>query len=135
MQQHKISLKRKNCKSEDEYKYIGFEVLTAVGVKSTVFWVLMVCSLETGRCFGGIYCLQLQGQSIKQARNQQRQVGNMRYTALQPRRNICCTSNITINQIVNYQTERKCNIVSNILLHITYLFLVSCQPSYIQFVF
>jgi hypothetical protein len=112
MQQHKISLKRKNSKSEDKHKYIGFKVFTAVSVKSAVFWVVIVCSLETGQCFGRIHYLHLQGQSIEQARNQHKQAGSMCYTALQPRRNLWCTSNITINQSVNYQTERKYSIVS-----------------------
>jgi hypothetical protein len=39
---------------------VGFEVLTALTVKSTIFWVVMPCSsVQVEWCFGGIYCLLL----------------------------------------------------------------------------
>jgi hypothetical protein len=33
--------------------YVGFEVLMAVTMKSMVFWVIMLCDLETAQHFGG----------------------------------------------------------------------------------
>jgi hypothetical protein len=50
---------------------IGFEVLTAVVMKSTIFWDITPCSsLSVNRCFGGTYRLHLQGRRISRARNQ-----------------------------------------------------------------
>jgi hypothetical protein len=37
----------------------GFEILIAVIVKRSVFWIVMPCSSETAKHFRGIYCLQL----------------------------------------------------------------------------
>jgi hypothetical protein len=49
----------------------GFEVLTAVVMKSTVIWDIMPCSpLKVNRRFGGTYRLYLQGGRISQAGNQ-----------------------------------------------------------------
>jgi hypothetical protein len=48
----------------------GFEVLTAVVRKSTVFWHITPCSpLKVNRRLGGIYRLHLQGPRISRARN------------------------------------------------------------------
>jgi hypothetical protein len=53
----------KNC-------HVGFEVLTAVIMKSTIFWDITPCSsLSVNRRFGGTYRLHLQGQKIRRARN------------------------------------------------------------------
>jgi hypothetical protein len=50
---------------------VGFEVLTVVVMKSTVFWYITLCSmLKVNRDFGGIYCHHVQGRRISQARNQ-----------------------------------------------------------------
>jgi hypothetical protein len=50
--------------------YAGFEVLTAVVMKSTIFWDIMPCSLlKANRHFGGTHRLHLQCQ-IRQARYQ-----------------------------------------------------------------
>jgi hypothetical protein len=39
-------------------KYVGFEVLTVVTVKSTVFWnVKLYCSVEIPKHFGGTSCV------------------------------------------------------------------------------
>jgi hypothetical protein len=52
--------------------YFGFEVLTAaVNMMISVFWVVMLCGLETTQQFGGTYCLHLQDKSVNQARNRQ----------------------------------------------------------------
>jgi hypothetical protein len=53
------------------YDNVRFQVLTAVVIKSTIFWDTTPCSLlkVNGR-FGGTYRLQLQGQRICWARNQ-----------------------------------------------------------------
>jgi hypothetical protein len=50
---------------------LGFEVLTAVVMKSSIFWDIKPCSpLKFNRRFGGTYRLHLQGQKISRARNQ-----------------------------------------------------------------
>jgi hypothetical protein len=50
---------------------VGFEVLTAVVMKSSVFWDKTPCSLvKVNWCFGETYRLHLQGRRVKQARNQ-----------------------------------------------------------------
>jgi hypothetical protein len=49
----------------------GFEVLTAVVMKSTIFWDITPCSpLKVNRRLGGTYRLHLQGRKISRARNQ-----------------------------------------------------------------
>jgi hypothetical protein len=46
---------------EDSNYYVGSEVLTAVVMKSTVFWDITPCSpLKVNRNFGGTYRLHLQ---------------------------------------------------------------------------
>jgi hypothetical protein len=41
---------------------VGFESLTAVVMKSTIFWDITPCSpLKINRRFGGIYCLHFHG--------------------------------------------------------------------------
>jgi hypothetical protein len=43
---------------------VGFEVLTTVTIKSTVFWDVMPCCLvEFQQRFGKTYCLRLQGRT------------------------------------------------------------------------
>jgi hypothetical protein len=51
---------------------VGFEILTAVVMKSTIFWDITPCSpLSVNRRFGGTYRLHLQGRkNISPARNQ-----------------------------------------------------------------
>jgi hypothetical protein len=50
---------------------VGFEVLTAVVMKSTIFWDLLLCSpLSVNRRFGGTYCLHLQSLRVSQTRKQ-----------------------------------------------------------------
>jgi hypothetical protein len=50
---------------------VGFEVLTAVVKKSTIFWDITPCSpLKFNRRFGGTHRLCLQGRRISRARNQ-----------------------------------------------------------------
>jgi hypothetical protein len=51
--------------------HVGFEVLTAVVMKSTIFWDITLCSLlNVNRRFRGIYHLHFQGRRISQTRNQ-----------------------------------------------------------------
>jgi hypothetical protein len=51
---------------------VGFEVLTAVFMKSSTFWDVTPCSLlKVNWCFGRICCLHLQGRKISEAKNQQ----------------------------------------------------------------
>jgi hypothetical protein len=48
-----------------------FEVLTAVVIKSSVFWDITSCNpLKFGQRFGGICRLHLQDRRISQVRNQ-----------------------------------------------------------------
>jgi hypothetical protein len=50
---------------------VGFEVLTAVVMKSSVFSDITLCGpLKVNRHFGGTCCFPLQGRRIPQARNQ-----------------------------------------------------------------
>jgi hypothetical protein len=50
---------------------VGSEVLTAVAMKTTIFWPITPCSpLKVSRRFRGTYRLHLQGQRISRARNQ-----------------------------------------------------------------
>jgi hypothetical protein len=52
---------RKSTKNlNQDSQYIGFEVLTAVVMKSTIFWDITPCSpLKVNRRFGGTYRLNL----------------------------------------------------------------------------
>jgi hypothetical protein len=51
--------------------YAGFEALTAVVMKISIFWDITPCSpLKANRQFGRIYRLNLHGRRINQARNQ-----------------------------------------------------------------
>jgi hypothetical protein len=53
-------------------KFVGFEVLTAVVIKSTIFWDITPCGpLKANWRFGGTYLLRLQGRRISRTRNQQ----------------------------------------------------------------
>jgi hypothetical protein len=55
----------------DQRSYFGFEVLTAVVMKTTLFWDITPCSsFKFNRRFGGTYRLHLQGRRISRARNQ-----------------------------------------------------------------
>jgi hypothetical protein len=67
----KVKLTLMSPKNARYKKSVGFEVLTAVVMKSSIFWDIMPCSpLEISRRFGGIYRLHLQGRIINRARNQ-----------------------------------------------------------------
>jgi hypothetical protein len=51
---------------ENHEEHVGFKVITAMVMKSTIFWVIMLCSpLTVNRCFGGKYRLHLQGRKNK----------------------------------------------------------------------
>jgi hypothetical protein len=59
--------------------YVGFEVLTAVVIKSSIFWDITSCSpLKVNRTFEGICRRNLQGQTISEVRNQ-REAGSTCY--------------------------------------------------------
>jgi hypothetical protein len=49
----------------------GFEVFTAVVMKSIIFWDMTPCSLSCTRRFGGTYRLHLQGRRIVQQTSKQ----------------------------------------------------------------
>jgi hypothetical protein len=64
------------CKCNSQQS-VGFEVLTAVVMKCTVFWDTTPCSpLKINRRFGGIYHLHLQGRKISRARNRRESRNN-----------------------------------------------------------
>jgi hypothetical protein len=53
------------------HKYLGFEVLRAVVMKSSIFWDIAPCGLlKIKRHFGGTYRLHLRGGIISRAGNQ-----------------------------------------------------------------
>jgi hypothetical protein len=52
---------------------VGYEVLIAVNMKSTIFWFVMLCTSERDQHFGRTYHLHLQGFKVSKARNQQKQ--------------------------------------------------------------
>jgi hypothetical protein len=53
----------------DRKNVVGFEVLTPVVMKNSIFWDITPCSLlKVNRLFGGIYRHHLQGRRISQAR-------------------------------------------------------------------
>jgi hypothetical protein len=55
----------------DIYYVAGFEVLTAMIMKSAIFWDITPCSpLKLNRRFGGKFRLHLQGRRISRVRNQ-----------------------------------------------------------------
>jgi hypothetical protein len=57
--------------SIDNFDNVGFEVLTVVVMKSTIFWDITPCSpLSVNRRFEGTYRHHLQGRKISWARNQ-----------------------------------------------------------------
>jgi hypothetical protein len=49
--------------------YFGFEILTAVLMKSSISWYIMCSPVKVNRRFGGTYRLHLQGRTVIQARN------------------------------------------------------------------
>jgi hypothetical protein len=52
--------------------YVGFEVLTAVVMKNSIFWDMAPCGpLKVNRYLGGKWKLHLQGRRISKARNKQ----------------------------------------------------------------
>jgi hypothetical protein len=54
------------------FRCVGFEVLTAMNMKSTVFWDVTPCSSETDRRFGGAYRLHIHSWRVGQARKQKK---------------------------------------------------------------
>jgi hypothetical protein len=67
--------------------YAEYEVLTAVVVKSTIYWDITPCSpLKVNRRFEGTYCLLLLGHKISRARNKR---GSMWQASI---RHVACIS-------------------------------------------
>jgi hypothetical protein len=57
--------------------YVGFEVLTAVIMMSSIFWDITLCSpLKANERFGGTYRFKLHGRKINQARNHYEAISN-----------------------------------------------------------
>jgi hypothetical protein len=57
---------------------VRYEVLTAVTMTSTVFWVVTSCSSEKALRIAGTYSLYLQGRNANKARNLQKQVDSFK---------------------------------------------------------
>jgi hypothetical protein len=70
----RVGLASTNCwydSRNNNHCLVGFKVLTAVVMKSTISWDITSCSpSKFKRCFGGAYRLHLQGRKISRARNQ-----------------------------------------------------------------
>jgi hypothetical protein len=49
--------------------YVRFQNLTAVYMKSCVFWNVTLCGSCKNQCFGGTYCFYHQGENNQRARN------------------------------------------------------------------
>jgi hypothetical protein len=61
-----------------EYICIRFEVLTAVVMKSSIFWDITPCSpLNVNNCFGGTCRLNLQGRRKSQVKYQREAGGKL----------------------------------------------------------
>jgi hypothetical protein len=61
----------------NSYMFVGFEVLTAMVMKSAVFSDVKSCRpVEVHRCFGGTYYLHFQGRMVSQAIDQQESGGS-----------------------------------------------------------
>jgi hypothetical protein len=64
---------------------VAVEILTAVDMKNSVFWDVLPCSpVKVNQCFGGIYCLHLQGLRVSQPRNQYETGSKMLYLFFDP---------------------------------------------------
>jgi hypothetical protein len=65
-------------REESVLAYVGSEVLTAVVMRSSIFWHITPCSpLKINRRFEGICVFHLQSQRIIQARNQGKTDSNL----------------------------------------------------------
>jgi hypothetical protein len=61
---------------------IGFELLTAVVMRSSIFWHITICSpLKAHRRFRGICLVHLQDRRIGQARNQHKARDKLNYSS------------------------------------------------------
>jgi hypothetical protein len=49
----------------------GFEFLTLVTMKNTVFWIVAPCNFVRARLVGGTYCFHLYGQRVSKSRKLQ----------------------------------------------------------------
>jgi hypothetical protein len=76
--------------SQTSSVYVGFEVLTAVVMKSTIFWDMTPCSpVNFNRRFGGTNPHHLQGRRISRARNQKVASRALKMEAIFFFRNVC----------------------------------------------
>jgi hypothetical protein len=96
---------------------IGFEVLTTVVMKSTIFWDITPCSpLKVNRRFGGTYHLHLQGRRISRARNQRENKWQAEDFQLTTR---CC---IPEDSTLRLNKFNKCTRIFTLCLHFDNLF-------------
>jgi hypothetical protein len=64
-------IKRHSSRFTNGIYFVGFEVLTAVVMKSYIFWDIMLCSpLKVNRRYGGTCHLHHQGRRMSQAKHQ-----------------------------------------------------------------
>jgi hypothetical protein len=91
------------------HHYVGFEVLTAVVMKSSVFWDITPCSpLKVNRHFGGTYRLHLQNIRISKQEASVKQVANRR--EMQTRKSVPFGSPVRQNEPpvpIGYPTQPR----------------------------
>jgi hypothetical protein len=86
---------------------VGFEVLTAVVMKSSNFWDITPCSpLKVNRRFGGTCLLHVQGQRIRQARSMKGIKQSSALLTLQPKIEATCSS----KRQVTHPRRQHCSI-------------------------
>jgi hypothetical protein len=103
-----------NHKGELVLCFVGFEVLTTVVMKSSIFWDITLCSLlKINRYFGGIYCLHLQGQRKGKQATSMKGDGRL-CLALYPTRQFSSTLLVTLScsltqiRTIQFQSHAIC---------------------------
>jgi hypothetical protein len=89
------------CLKTKNKKYVGFEVFTAVVLKSIFFWDMTPCSALSGRCFAELFYDPEDGGDTFL-----RNVGyhSTHYTASYPRRRYSLISNFLLNTPIKGRT-------------------------------
>lgn len=80
---------------------VRFEVLTATTMKSMVFWVVMLFSLEKTEHCRETYHFHLQGRRVSEARNQQEV--NLRHSC------VCCLACFMLWLLFNHENGGECS--------------------------
>jgi hypothetical protein len=111
----------------NEHLYKGSEVLTAVVMKSSIFWDVTPCSLlEVNRRFGGTCRLRLQCRRISQAKSQR---GSRWQAEPTLKKKATCSSETS----VDFQWTTRSYLSGGIILHI-YGFLYAFYVPHLPFI-